>query len=99
MFSIFGDHTSFGMIKGFAKAKDDYGAYNAMKVNLLGVHALVTTSCDIESHFTGLLYTGKGCHWNFEKYVTKHLELYAQAQGEDLKQFGQALTSIRMFAS
>jgi hypothetical protein len=86
MFSIFYDHTSYGIIKGFAKAKDGYGAYHAMKNHLLGAHALGTMSRDIESQFASLSYTGEGRRWNFEKYVTKHLELYAQAQ--DLRRFG-----------
>jgi hypothetical protein len=45
-------------------------------------------AAEMEAEWNRLTYTGKGRWWNFEKYVTKHVELYAHAQ--DLKRFGYA---------
>jgi hypothetical protein len=45
-------------------------------------------AAELEAQCNCLTYTGEGPRWNFEKCVTKHVELYAHAQG--LKCLGYA---------
>jgi hypothetical protein len=88
LFSTFNDHPSYAHIQSSRRTKDGYGAYNALRQHYLGEDAVKNMAAEMEAEWNRLTYTGKGRQWNFEKYVTKHVELYAHAQ--DLKQFGYA---------
>ena len=88
LYSIMIGHPSYGHIKGFRQAKDGYEAYTALRRHHLGENTVGTMAADVESQFASLSYTNEGRRWNFEKYVTKHVEL--QAQAKDLVQYGYA---------
>jgi hypothetical protein len=86
LFSIFNDHPSYAHIQSSRRTKEGYGAYNALRQHYLGEDAVKNMAAEMEAEWNRLMYTGKGRLWNFEKYVTKHVELYAQ----DLERFGYA---------
>jgi hypothetical protein len=88
LFSIFNDHPSYAHIQSLRRTKDGYGAYNALRQHYLGEDAVENMAAEMEAEWNRLRYTGEGCRWNVEKYVTKQVELYAHAQ--DLKRFGYA---------
>jgi hypothetical protein len=88
MFSIFNDHPSYAHIQSSRHTKDGHGAYNALRQHYLGEDAVENMAGEMEAAWNCLTYTGEGRWWNFEKYVTKHVELYAHSC--DLKRYGYA---------
>jgi hypothetical protein len=84
--SIFVNHPSYAYVSAFRRKKDGHAAYFSLKKHHLGEDAVSTMASALEAQLASLSYTNEGRRWNFEKYVTKHVELYNQS--ENLKRFG-----------
>ena len=70
-----------------------------MRKHYLGSNAVNNMATEIEAEFNNLSYSGEGRRWNFEKYVTKHVELYNRQK--ELEAFGysgmDAQSRVRKF--
>ena len=86
LFAIFQDHPAYSHIKSFRKERDGIGAYNSLRQHYLGRNAVNNMATELEAEFNNLSYNGETRRWNFEKYVTKHVELYNRVQ--ELEAYG-----------
>jgi hypothetical protein len=86
LYSIFVNHSAYGHMWAYRTTKNGHEAYKALKNFYAGKSCVGWVATDVEAQFSNLFYRGEGRHWNFEKYVTKHVDLYYQA--EYLMKFG-----------
>lgn len=101
LFAIFQDHPAYSHIKGFRKRKDGIGAYNSLRQHYLGKNAVNNMATELEAEFNNLSYNGETRRWNFEKYVTKHVELYNRVQELEAHGYSgmDAQSRVRKFMS
>jgi hypothetical protein len=100
LMDIFKDHPAYQQMKPFRSKKDGQVVLHAIKDHYLGKNCVNETP-GLEAESDALTYTGESNHWNFKKYVGKHVELYNTAC--DLEQHGchglNAATQVRKLIS
>ncbi|KAG7367665.1 hypothetical protein IV203_030336 [Nitzschia inconspicua] len=79
LYPIFKDHPAFECIKPFQREMDGPAAFAALRKKYL-INNLANLASDIDAEFDALTYTQESKRWDFEKYVTKHMELYYLSQ-------------------
>jgi hypothetical protein len=98
---IFRNTHSYPFMKGFARAKDGRGAYNALFQHYLGPNNTMNLASKAEADMSKLRYTGESKRFTFEKYITGHKDCHNVFDG--LVQYGYAgmdePTRVRRFIS
>jgi hypothetical protein len=88
LYGIFLNHPAYQYMRAFKKSKDGPAAYFSLRQHYLGANNVNNMATKLEAEFDSLSYSSETRRWNFEKYVSKHVELYHTAQ--DLVAYGYA---------
>ena len=86
LYAIFNDHSAYQYMRPHKRSKDGPAAYFSIRRHYLGANNVNNMATALEAEFDSLNYSSETRRWNFEKYTSKHVELFNTAQ--DLVEYG-----------
>jgi hypothetical protein len=79
LYKIFKGHLAYEYLRPF-KNQPGVGAYFKLRDHYLGPNNVNNVAADLEKQYSNLTYSQETGRWNFEDYVSKHVELHNVAQ-------------------
>ena len=88
LIDIMRSSSAYAYMKPHLTTKDGRKAFFALKNHFLGANNTQNLAAKAEAEMMALVYTGEKARFNFEKFLTKHVEIYNRLQ--DLVAYGYA---------